>query len=176
MKRCAPSMASSFDFKSKIAYPPMTSLASVKGPSIFVSCPRESRMRVLTAVGASAPLATLVPALFASCPSLSMASINAWGGRPELSDDLTIIMNRIVTSPFFDSKLLLLSRLRHAATITTKPSWPFPGACTCPLHRSAEARTHPRQRPVGNLSPIGWPPPWSLPEGWQNRRRVPSPP
>ena len=58
-------------------------------------------MRVLTAVGASPPLATIVPALFASCPSLSMASINAWGGRPELSDDLTIIMNRIVTSPFF---------------------------------------------------------------------------
>src|SRR5437899_6660958 len=99
MKRSAPSIASSLDFKSKIAYPPMTSLASVNGPSISVSCPRESRTRVLAAVGASPPLATIVPALTASRPSLSIASIKAWGGRPELSEDLTIIMNRIVTSP-----------------------------------------------------------------------------
>src|SRR5438094_181575 len=46
----------------------MTSLASVKGPSTLVSCPPESRTRVLTAVGASPPLATIVPALTASWP------------------------------------------------------------------------------------------------------------
>src|SRR2546425_7528679 len=34
MKRNAPSIASAFDFSSKTAYPPTTSLASVKGPSI----------------------------------------------------------------------------------------------------------------------------------------------
>src|SRR6266702_4368816 len=59
MKRSADSIASSFDFSSKTAYPPMTSLASVKGPSIVVTCPRESRTRVLIAVGASPPLANL---------------------------------------------------------------------------------------------------------------------
>src|SRR6266704_736731 len=101
MKRSADSIASSFDFSSKTAYPPMTSLASVKGPSIVVTCPRESRTRVLIAVGASSPLATIVPTLFASSLSLSMASINAWSGRPDLSADLTINMNFIVISPLW---------------------------------------------------------------------------
>src|SRR5437588_1850874 len=100
MKRNAPSIASFFDFNSKTAYPQTTSMASVKGPSIAVTCPLERRTRVLTAVEASPPLEIIVPALTASWPSLSMASINAWGGGPDLSADLTIIMNRIVISPF----------------------------------------------------------------------------
>jgi hypothetical protein len=38
--------------------------------------------------------------LDASSPSFAMASINSLGGGPDLSADLTIIMNRIVISPF----------------------------------------------------------------------------
>src|SRR5258708_35531201 len=68
------------------------------------------------------------------------------------------------------------SRPRHSATITTRPSWPFRFACMCPLHISAEARTHPRQQPAGNLSLIEWPPASTLPEGWRTRRRLPRPP
>src|SRR5437870_8938321 len=100
MKRNAPSIASFFDFNSKTAYPPTTSLASVKGPSIAATCPRESRTRVLTAVGASPPLATIVPALTASSLSFAIASMSSLGGGPEFSACLTNIMNRIVLSPF----------------------------------------------------------------------------
>src|SRR5437667_2615987 len=100
MKRNAPSIASFFDFNSKTAYPPTTSLASVKGPSIAATCPRESRTRVLTAVGASPPLATIVPALTASSLSFAIASMSSLGGGPEFSACLTNIMNRIVISPF----------------------------------------------------------------------------
>src|SRR5258708_11104612 len=98
MKRNAPSIASFFDFKSKTAYPPTTSLASVKGPSIAATRPPESRTRVLAAVGASPPLAIIVPALTASSLTFVMASMSSFGGGPALfSDDLTSIINRIVT-------------------------------------------------------------------------------
>src|SRR5882762_7412083 len=98
MKRNAPSIASFFDFKSKTAYPPTTSLASVKGPSIAVTRPPESRTRVLAAVGASPPLAIIVPALTASSLSFAMASMSSLGGGPEyFSACLTSIINRIVT-------------------------------------------------------------------------------
>src|SRR5712691_1991387 len=100
MKRNAPSVASFFDFNSKTAYPPTISMASVNGPSIAVTCPRESRTRVLTAVGASPPLATIVPALTASSLSFAIASMSSLGGGPEFSACLTNIMNRIVRSPF----------------------------------------------------------------------------
>src|SRR6266700_7104168 len=201
MKRLAPSMASSFDFNSNCAYPPTTSLASVNGPSITVTFPPESRTRVPVAVGRSPPLPIIVPALTAASLSFPMASINGLGGKPKFSADLTIIMNRIVTSPcvlgleaeFFcilhqlhpgsaytssdRQRNRQLERsflgLRHAATTATRPSGP--SARTCPLHRSAEARTHHRQRPAGNLSLIGWPPALSLSEGWRTRRRLPLP-
>src|SRR5216684_371051 len=99
MKRFAPSIASSFDFSSKTAYPPTTSLASVKGPSTVVTCPRERRTRVLAAVGESPPLSRIVPALTASSLSFAIASISSLGGAPLFSADLTSIMNRIVISP-----------------------------------------------------------------------------
>src|SRR6266576_3269481 len=69
-------------------------------PSIAVTCPRQRRTRVLTAVGASPPLATMVPALTASSLSFPMASISSLGGWPKFSACLTSIMNRIVRSPF----------------------------------------------------------------------------
>src|ERR1700674_424607 len=135
MKRNAPSSASCFDFNSKIANPPMTSLASVKGPSIVVSCPRESRTRWLTAVGASPPFATIVPSLTASSAITAIASISSLGGAPEFSPCLTIIMNRIVISPFDFG-------LRAA------PSGEFHPAVPLSIYTSNEA---PRNRQVQSL-------------------------
>src|SRR6266852_176485 len=100
MKRTADLTASSLDFSSNCAYPPTTSLASVKGPSITETFPPESRTRAPSAVGPSPPLPTIVPAFSASWLRLPMASINSLGGKPDLSADLTIIMNRMVISPF----------------------------------------------------------------------------
>src|SRR6267154_1700268 len=196
MKCFALSMASSFDLNSSTAYPPTTSLASVKGPSIAVTCPRESRTRVLLAVGASPPLATIVPALTASSPSFAIASMNSLGGGPKFSACLTIIMNCIGTPLlcvlFCASELHFRglrpggqpcstvpsnstprNRPRHSATITTRP-WRT-SERTCPLHRSAEARIHHHQQPARNLSLIEWPPASSLLEVWRTRRRLPSP-
>src|ERR1700730_1272713 len=98
MNCTALSTASCFDFNSNWAYPPIISLASVKGPSTTAIFPPESRTRAPAAVGPSPPPPSIV--LPASWAILSMASISAWGGRPDFSLDLTIIMNFIVTSPF----------------------------------------------------------------------------
>src|SRR5438128_3493645 len=100
MKRTADSTASCFDFNSNCAYPPTTSLASLKGPSVTVTFPPESRTRAPSAVGPSPPPPIMVPAWAASSLSFAMASISALGGGPDLSADLTIIMNRIFRSPF----------------------------------------------------------------------------
>src|SRR5258705_13999792 len=67
--------------------------------AVIFPCSR--RTRVLIAAGARPPLSIMEPALVASSPSLAMASINALGGGPELSLDLTSIMKRIVGSPVF---------------------------------------------------------------------------
>src|SRR6202021_1224259 len=80
MKRLAPSIASSFDFNSKIANPPTTSLASAKGPSTAFTCPRESRTRALFAIGDRPPHAIIVPDFSASSPSFAIASRNSLGG------------------------------------------------------------------------------------------------
>src|SRR5882672_6603687 len=106
MKRTAPSIASCFDFSSNCAYPPITSLASVNGPSMTETFPPESRTRVLCAVGASPPLPSIVPFLTASSLRISMASMSSLGGGPEFSPCLTSIMNFILISPFdFDLDL-----------------------------------------------------------------------
>src|SRR5260370_4212916 len=205
MKAMAPSSASFFDLYSRTANPPTTSLASVKGPSIARTCPFESRTRVLAAVEASPPLTTIVPALTASSPSFAITSMNPLGGGPSPSECLSILMNRISTpllcifvfflqgcipwrhrpgvqpcstvtansSPQDRQLERSFSRPRHSAKITTRPS--RTSERTCPLRRSGEARIHHHQQPAGNPSLIGWLLPWSLPEVWRTRRRLPSP-
>src|SRR6266849_3835779 len=101
MKRTADATASSFDFNSNCAYPPTISLASVKGPSVTVTLPPESRTRAPSAVGPSPPPPSMEPFLLASSLSFEMASINSLGGGPERSADLTIIMNFIILSPLW---------------------------------------------------------------------------
>src|SRR5713101_1502047 len=78
----------------------MTSLASVKGPSVTVSCPLEIRTRVLRAVGARPPFPSIVRFWTASSARMLIASISSLGGGPEFSGVLTNIMNFIVISPF----------------------------------------------------------------------------
>src|SRR5216684_5801703 len=205
MKAMAPSSASFFDLYSRIANPPMTSLASVKGPSIAFICPLESRTRVLAAVAASPPLTTIVPALTASSPSFAITSMNPFGGGPWFSECLTIIMNRIATPllcifVFFlqgcipgaidleANPALLLRRTQPHKTDNSINHYSRPrhsatittrpsrtSERTCPLRRSGEARIHHHQQPAGNLSLIEWPLAWSLLEVWRTRRRLPSP-
>src|SRR5277367_527672 len=99
MKRTAPCTASSLEANSNCAKPPMTSLASVNGPSVTVTCPPERRTRAPCAVGVSPPLPSMVPACTASAESFAIASINGCGRNPCPSLCLTIIMNFMVVSP-----------------------------------------------------------------------------
>src|SRR5207237_1070851 len=55
-----------------------------------------SRTRAPLSVGPSPPPPIIVPAFVAACPSLSISSINAFGGNPHPSFDFTIIMNFIL--------------------------------------------------------------------------------
>src|ERR1700692_3156962 len=107
MKRLAHSTASALDFTSKTANPPITSLASEKGPSVTVSLPPVSRSRAPAALGMRPPVSTNTPALVASSPSLSIASISAFGGGPsgEFSVVLTMFMNRIVLVSYWFTSL-----------------------------------------------------------------------
>src|SRR5580692_12883105 len=99
MKCRAPSIASSFDFSSNSAYPPIISFASVNGPSVTVTRPPESRTLAPAAVGSSPPFPSSVPFLIASSVSFPLASINSFGGMPCASLCFTIIMYRIIKSP-----------------------------------------------------------------------------
>ncbi len=108
MKRVVHFNISVFDGASKMAKPPTTSLASVKGPSVTVTLPSESRTRAPAEVGCRPTPSTITqPALPASCTSWSMASKNALDGMPAIpSIDLTNEMNRIVVTPLFGSDWL----------------------------------------------------------------------
>src|ERR1700704_240903 len=75
----------------------MTSLASVKGPSVTVTFPPESRTRAPSAVGPSPPFPIIVPFLASSSLRMVIASISSLGGRPCFSSCLTIIINFIVS-------------------------------------------------------------------------------
>src|SRR5262245_34892279 len=76
----------------------MTSLASVKGPSMMASLPPASRTRAPAALGRSPPVATSVPARTPFSPSFAIASMRPAGGGPDPSFDLTIVRNRISNS------------------------------------------------------------------------------
>src|SRR3981189_3043962 len=99
----------------------MTSLASVKGPSVTVSCPLEIRTRVLCAVGARPPFPSIVPFWTASSLSIAMASMSSLGGGPAFSAVLTNIMNFIVISPF--DFWVVGWDFRTASTAGTQPSF-----------------------------------------------------
>ena len=66
-----------------------------------VTCPLETRTRVLFASGERPPLSRIAPVLTASSWSLAISSMILWAERPcSFSECFTSIMNRIVISPF----------------------------------------------------------------------------
>src|SRR5215469_18778271 len=80
MNSVAMRTASAFESVLRIAQPPMTSLASVKGPSVTVILPLVSRTRAPSLVGSKPPVSTRVPSCNDFWTNLPIASISAAGG------------------------------------------------------------------------------------------------
>src|SRR5881296_2468679 len=81
-----------------MAKPPITSLASVNGPSVTVTLPFARRARAPLALDNSPPTPTSrFPASFISW---SMAANSAGGGSACFSEPLTIVMNFDIGYPF----------------------------------------------------------------------------
>src|SRR5260370_6024076 len=99
MKARAPAIASSRDAHAITAYPPITSLASLKGPSITVSLPPALLTRKPLALAPRPPVWISEPSLSESAMSLPIASWSACGTGPWFSADFTIDMNGMLTSP-----------------------------------------------------------------------------
>src|SRR6266516_236277 len=74
----------------------MTSLASVKGPSVTVILPLDSRARAPRAVGPRPPIPTITPCLLPSSPSFTILSMSAGDGCAPVSRVFTIVMNRML--------------------------------------------------------------------------------
>src|ERR1700686_4916616 len=78
-------MASSLEFARRMANPPTTSLASVKGPSVTVTFPFELRTRAPKAVGRQPSVASSQPAFMPSSTSLPILAISSCEGGTFLS-------------------------------------------------------------------------------------------
>src|ERR1700730_4171312 len=72
--------ACAFESVFKIAQPPITSLASVKGPSVTVILPLVRRTRTPSLLGSRPPVSTRLPSLRDFSTNLPMASMSAAGG------------------------------------------------------------------------------------------------
>ena len=96
--------ASAFDFTWISQYPPITSLASAKGPSVTLGFPRENETRVPIEGGWSPSSASSTPAFVsASLYFVIAATISALGTAPGSAFSypwgIISIMNRIVVPP-----------------------------------------------------------------------------
>src|SRR5205807_6943860 len=94
-------MASALEFARRIANPPTTSFASVKGPSVTVTFPLELRTRAPSALGRQPSVANSQPALKPSSTSLPILAISSCEGGTPRSADLYILRNRMIVSPRF---------------------------------------------------------------------------
>src|ERR1017187_7905759 len=95
----AHSMASSLELTLMIQYPAMSSLVSVKGPSMTLRLPPENLMRAPLELGWSPAPSTRTPAFTSSSLYLPIAEISSSLGITPASESLlafTIIMNFIV--------------------------------------------------------------------------------
>src|SRR5919109_2326923 len=72
--------ASAFESVFRIAQPPITSLLSLKGPSVTVILPFASRTRTPSLLGRRPPVSTSVPSFSDFSTNLPIASISAAGG------------------------------------------------------------------------------------------------
>src|SRR5260370_23488012 len=95
-------MASALEFARRMAHPPTTSLASVKGPSVTVTFPLDLRTRAPRALGKQPSVANSHPAFMPSSISLPIAVISSCEGGVFLSTDLYMLRNFILSSPCFE--------------------------------------------------------------------------
>src|SRR5438034_50272 len=87
-KRLAHSRASSFDFTSISAKPPVSSFVSVKGPSVMVTFPAELRTCVL--LSPSPPVASRMPARVVSSMSFPISAMSSgFGGALGLASPVS---------------------------------------------------------------------------------------
>src|ERR1017187_1414698 len=95
------SIASSLSRTSISAHPPISSLASVKGPSITVNFPSTFVTLVASSTGASPPVASRTPALVASSMKLPISAyISGFGGGIGVDGSPSVYpRNRIVVVP-----------------------------------------------------------------------------
>src|ERR1700682_1670376 len=91
-------MASSLEFASRMAKPPITSLDSVKGPSVTASFPPDLRTRAPRALGRQPSVATSHPAFIPSSTKLPILIISSCDGGTPFSGLLYRLKNRIVLS------------------------------------------------------------------------------
>src|SRR5215831_16027916 len=89
-------MASSFEFALRMANPPTTSLASVKGPSVTLTLSPERLTRAPSAVGKHPSVASSQPALNPSSTNFPIVAISSGVGGVLRSTCLWILRNRIV--------------------------------------------------------------------------------
>src|SRR2546425_8359420 len=106
-------------------------LGSLKGPSVTLSFPPETRTRAPVELADSPPVWIREPSLRESSVSLAMASMSAWGGGPWLSADFTIDRKRMAA-------LLLVSVLA-------------PGSCLGSPYTTSEGR---RNRHAGSTPSV----------------------
>src|SRR5712672_3346893 len=103
--RLSHSTASSMDFTCHSQKPPISSLVSVKGPSIIVRCCPENLTRLPLELGCNPSPASITPAFTSSSLNFPMAakvSLVFLVGRTPASESLsalTITITRIVKSP-----------------------------------------------------------------------------
>src|SRR3954464_3351068 len=103
-QRLTHSIASSFDFTCQSQKPAISSLVSAKGPSITVRLSPENRTRAPFELGWSPSPASITPAFTSSSLYFPISvSSSSLGGTPasESLVALTMTMNRIVVSPFY---------------------------------------------------------------------------
>src|SRR5258705_8649969 len=95
---CAGAGASAFEGRAKIAYPPITSLASTNGPSMTLILRSATRTRAPVCNGISPPFSIKRPALISRSEILATASISAGLGVCIVWGEVMIYMKRMQNS------------------------------------------------------------------------------
>ena len=153
MNSLAMRTASSLEAAFRMAQPPMTSFASVNGPSFTVISPAWRRRRNPSLLGRSPPVSTRLPSLRDLSTNFPIASISAGGGGVCRYDSEWRMNARYFTGA--SSCWGVRSRDERASPGSTRPSIFLSSALeTADLETRAdgdEDACHPRLRPDGLL-------------------------
>src|ERR1022692_2021621 len=141
-KRLVPSTASSLSRASISAHPPISSLASVKGPSTTVNFPSAYVTLVASSRGASPPAASSTPALVASSMNVPISAISSGVGGDIGAEGSPIVYpkNRIALFPS-----LVTGRPGGAPGRACRALAPAP-ALSCPCVERRYRRSTPGQK------------------------------